>query len=91
MLIFSKRKEEHVELVQQVMHLFGKHCLKIKMEKCLFDRTQVYLLIQIINKKGVRRYPEKIEANRKIPVPRSAGEICSVLGIASYTYDLSLD
>ncbi|KAK9746925.1 hypothetical protein QE152_g5732 [Popillia japonica] len=57
---------------------------KIQLDKCEFLRKEVAYLGHIITKDGVKPNPDKINAIRKYPLPKTRTEIKSFLGLVGY-------
>lgn len=69
-VIFYKTTEEQIDHMRQVLERIARNSLKIKVNKCFFAKTQTQVLGHIIVEEEVKIEPQKIEAIKKIPVPR---------------------
>ena len=58
--------------------------LKLKPSKCTFFQKQARFLGHIVSESGVSTDPEKLVAINDWPVPRSAKQVKSFLGLCSY-------
>lgn len=56
----------------------------MKLSKCTFAQRQLCYLGHIISAQGVATDPEKVQAVQQWPVPQSAKEVYSFLGLAGY-------
>lgn len=43
-LVYSQTLEDHVNMLQQVLHILSEHKLKVKRSKCAFDQRQLMYL-----------------------------------------------
>jgi len=60
-LIFGgQTKEQHHEIVVQVLDIFHKHCLYLKVEKCTFEQPMVEYLSLILSDSHVEMDPVKV-------------------------------
>ncbi|GKD28225.1 putative reverse transcriptase domain-containing protein [Tanacetum coccineum] len=73
-LIYSKNKEEHEELLKIILELLKKEKLYAKFSKCDFWLESIQFLGYVINREGVHVDPAKIEAIKNWPVPTSPTE-----------------
>ena len=83
-LITSYTEKEHLDHIRQVFERFRKFKMKLKLAKCEFGRSEIQFLGHIINHKGIRTLPEKMEEISKIKAPRNANEVCAFLGLLNY-------
>ena len=58
--------------------------LKIKPKKCHFFQHSVVFLGYVLSADGISANPKKVDAVKNWPVPTSAKELHSFLGLASY-------
>jgi hypothetical protein len=56
----------------------------MKMKKCTFFHEETNYLGFVINNKGVKPDPQKVEAFRTLPVPNTVKEVISFMGMCSY-------
>ncbi|GJT99922.1 putative reverse transcriptase domain-containing protein [Tanacetum coccineum] len=68
-LIYSKSKEEHEELLKIILGLLKKEKLYAKFSKCDFWLDSVQFLGHVINSEGVHVDPSKIEAIKNWTTP----------------------
>ena len=83
-IIYARTFEEHVERLKHVFERLRISGLKIKLEKCKFLAEEVKYLGHVVTGLGVRPDCKKIECIKKWPTPKTADELHSFLGLASY-------
>lgn len=83
-IIYAKTKFEHDKLLLQVMELFQRHNLQLKISKCTFYAREFEYLGHIISKNGMKANPRKVEAIQRYPRPKTIKHIQSFLGLCSY-------
>ena len=83
-IIFSKNEKDHLRHIQEVFDRLRQHGLKMKMKKCTFFHEETNYLGFVINNKGVKPDPQKVEAFRTLPVPNTVKEVISFMGMCSY-------
>lgn len=84
LLVFSSTLSEHLVRLETVLKRLRETRLKVKVEKCHFLQPEVKFLGHQISAQGVGTDPDKVSAIRKWPVPSTAKELCSFLGLCSY-------
>jgi hypothetical protein len=83
-LVYSKTKEEHYCLLQQVLDLLKSHNLYAKLSKCAFLLDQVEFLGHVVSADGLATDPSKCEAVMNWPTPRCTNDIRQFLGLVNY-------
>lgn len=83
-IIFSTTIEEHFDRLEAVFSRLQKHNLKLKASKCEFFKSKVTYFGHIVSQEGIQTDPEKTEAIRIWPVPKSVKDIRSFLGFTGY-------
>ncbi|PIK36703.1 putative transposon Ty3-I Gag-Pol polyprotein [Apostichopus japonicus] len=83
-LVFSSTFEEHLARLKVVFQRLSSHGLKIKGEKCQLLQKEVRHLGHVVNEKGINVDPDKVERIVNWPTPKTASELISFLGLASY-------
>jgi hypothetical protein len=83
-LIFSITLEQHHEKVRNVVQILHKHKLSLKLQKCLFDQTQIEYLGLIISKNTIEMDPVKVKGVTKWPQPTTKKELQSFLGFCNF-------
>lgn len=83
-LIFSKNLEEHQQVVREVLRRLQQHGLYAKASKCEFHRSSVEFLGMIVSRKGLEMCPDKVQAIREWPTPKTIKEVQAFLGFANF-------
>nr|GEU55118.1 putative reverse transcriptase domain-containing protein [Tanacetum cinerariifolium] len=83
-LIYSKNKKEHEELLKLILELLKKEQLYAKFSKCEFWIPKVHFLGYVIDSQGIHVDPAKIEFIKDWASPKTATEIRQFLGLTGY-------
>jgi len=83
-LIFSKTLEEHLVHIRNVLDKLREEKLLINLKKCSFVKKELVYLGFVISGEGLKMDPEKVKAILEWPTPRSATEVRSFHGLASF-------
>ena len=83
-LITGKTLEQAEMNVTQVMQRLQDYNLTIAPEKCVFFKKSCNYLGHRISAAGISPLPEKIEAIKEYPVPRTLKDLRAFLGLSSY-------
>jgi len=84
-LIYSgNSKEEHQQLVEQVLQQCIKHGLAVNLTKSKFHVQETLFLGHIINGQQVQMDPTKLEAMSKWPIPMKKKKVQPFLRFANY-------
>lgn len=83
-IIFSTSLQEHVQRLKLIFERIRQSKLKIQLDKSEFLHKEVAYLGHKITRDGVMPNPDKVEAVKNFPVPRTQKEIKSFLGLAGY-------
>ncbi|KAH0709559.1 hypothetical protein KY284_010986 [Solanum tuberosum] len=83
-LIYSWNEEEHASHLRVVLQTLKDRQLFTKFNKCEFWLQSVAFLGHIVSSEGIRVDSQKIEAVKQWPIPTSAIDIRSFLGLAGY-------
>ena len=83
-LIFTETFEQHLEAIDKIFTRLERACLKIKLQKCEFARTQLHYLGHVINSKGIGTDPKKVEAINNWAPPANIKELEQFLGTVNY-------
>lgn len=83
-LVYSKTFEEHQQHVRKALDLLRQHQLYAKRSKCKLFQQRVAFLGHVVSEQGIAMDPDKVKAVSEWPVPRSAKDIRSFLGLAGY-------
>ena len=82
--VFSSMVDEMLDCVGLVLNHLKEFNLKIKPKKMYFFQSSVVFLGHVLLKDGISPNPEKVAKVKDWPVPKSAKEVHSFLGLASY-------
>lgn len=83
-IIFSQTIDEHFKRLEAVFTRLEQCNLKLKGSKCEFFCTKVQYLGHVVSANGVETDPDKVEALRTWPEPKTLKDLRSFLGFASY-------
>ncbi|EEQ99910.1 retrovirus polyprotein, putative, partial [Perkinsus marinus ATCC 50983] len=76
--------EEHLRHLEEVFRLLEEANLTIAGDKCEIGRSEVTYLGHVFNDKGMSPDAAKVEAILRWPVPTTASELRSFVGLAGY-------
>ncbi|GFN95004.1 Pol polyprotein [Plakobranchus ocellatus] len=74
-LCYSKTKEEHENLNAQVHRRLREASLQLNEAKCEYRKSEITFLGHVIDAKGCRPDPRKVEAIKDMPEPRDTTEL----------------
>jgi len=83
-LVATDTKEEHDELVEEVLKRLEENDLFVKPEKCKWKVREVEFLGVVIGPRGVEMQKEKVERVLNWLAPRNVKEVQKFLGFANY-------
>ena len=83
-IIFSGSLEQHLQDIKIVLQTLRDVNLKIQSDKSEFLRKEVEFLGHVVTTEGVKPNPNKIQAIKNWPLPKSPKELKSFLGTVSY-------
>lgn len=83
-IIYSCSLEEHLDKLRKIFDRLRETNLKVTLDKCEFLRKEVLYLGHTITKNGLLPNNDKIKAVLNFPIPRTATEIKSFLGLIGY-------
>ena len=83
-IVPSKTFEEGIERLEHVLQRFSQANLKLKPTKCNLFQKRIKFLGHVVSKDGTETDPEKIVAVRNWPVPKSAKQVRSFIGLCTY-------
>ncbi|KAK9721115.1 RNase H-like domain found in reverse transcriptase [Popillia japonica] len=78
--------ETHLERLRSVLHKLSEHNIKVNLQKCQFMKTEIQYCGYRIDKSGIHKSKEKIEAIQKVPIPKNKTEVKAFVGLVNY-YD----
>ena len=83
-VVYASSFEQHLCRLELVLGRLRAHHLKLKLAKCHFFAQEVRYLGHVISAAGVATDPEKTRVVADWPRPRTAKDLRSFLGFASY-------
>lgn len=83
-IVISSSFEEHVSLLLRVLDKLRSANLTVNFEKCKFFRSQLKYLGYVVDAKGLRTDPEKVEAILNYPTPSCRKDLKRFLGTATW-------
>ncbi|XP_014361064.2 uncharacterized protein K02A2.6-like [Papilio machaon] len=83
-LVTGRNRDEHMERLNSVLQRLEEAGLTLQKDKCEFFKDEISYLGYVINKKGLKKSPEKIKAIVDAPVPTNVSQLQSFLGLANY-------
>ena len=78
-LIFSKTPVEHIQHVQEVLKRLLENHVRINLSKSHFGVHELKYLGFILNQKGIKANPKKVDAIYRMPIPNNSKELKSQL------------
>ncbi|GBG74574.1 hypothetical protein CBR_g18983 [Chara braunii] len=83
-LVYSRTLEYHIRHLRDVLQRLRKHGFYAKLSKCRFAQRKVDFLGHHVSDQGLHMDDAKITAIAEWPVPTSAKQLRSFLGLTSY-------
>lgn len=83
-IVISESFEQHLEILQKIFDRLFKAGLTLNRDKCQFFRSELRYLGYVVDKRGLRVDPDKVNAILGIPTPSSVADVRSFLGMASW-------
>lgn len=83
-LIYSRTLEEHKDHVRKVLDVLRQHKLYAKESKCEFFKKRVEFLGHMVDEQGIHMMDDKLKAIKDWPIPQSADDVRSFLGLCGY-------
>ena len=84
MIITGRTEEEHLQNLRMVLKRLQEAGLKANREKCEFFKDRVQFCGHEIDKRGLHKTGEKVEAIVNAPQPENVGQLRSFLGLVNY-------
>ena len=81
---YNDNGTDHDTAVCKVLWRFKEVNLKLNKEKCHFRCTSIPFFGEVISRRGVQPYPQKIKALTDMPAPNNKNELQAFLGIINY-------
>ncbi|GBG59547.1 hypothetical protein CBR_g49807 [Chara braunii] len=83
-LVYSRTLEDHIRHLRDVLQSLCKHGFYAELSKCRFAQRKVDFLGHYVSDQGLHMDDAKIIAVAEWPVPTSAKQLRSFLGLTSY-------
>lgn len=83
-MVYGTTLEQHNSCLNKVMHRVQSAGLKLNMEKCSFQESQLKFLGHLIDQSGIRPDPEKVAAIQQMPPPGNVTELKRILGMVTF-------
>jgi len=83
-IIGTESKEEHNELVAEVIKRLEENDLYVKPEKCKWKVREVGFLGVVIREDGIKMKEEKVKGVLDWPTPKCVKDVQKFLGLANY-------
>lgn len=83
-IIYSPDFSSHLQHLDEVFHRLWQHGLKLRPDKCKLLQSEVRFLGHVVDRRGVRPDPEKVNSVLDWPVPSTIKEVRAFLGLAGY-------
>jgi len=90
-LIYSENMEDHITLVQQVLHRLEQHDLAVSLTKSVFHQEEVEFQGYIVKMNGVIMSDRKVKSVQNWAHLRSVKEVLIFLGFANFYGRLNKD
>ena len=84
LLIFSNTWDEHMTHVKKVLRVLDRYKFYINFSKCSFAQREIVYVGQKIGRGQRKPDPSKVQALLESPIPSTATELRSFLGLANY-------
>ena len=83
-IVFSKSEEEHLQHLEEIFKRLRHFDLKMKRQKSSFFKKHIQYLGHLVLEQGFEPLPEKLEAIRNMPHPKTPKEVKQFLGLIGY-------
>lgn len=83
-IIFGTSLQEHISNLELVFEKLRESNFKIQLDKSEFLRKEIEFLGHIVSTEGIKPNPNKISAVKNFPIPRTAKNLKSFLGLLGY-------
>lgn len=87
LLLYTKNKEEHLQLLLKICSILDSHGLQINVNKIQILQTEVTFLGYIISHDSIRPTEDKIRAISNWSLPRTTTEVRSMLNFTNYFHN----
>ncbi|XP_017973143.1 PREDICTED: uncharacterized protein LOC108661378 [Theobroma cacao] len=84
MIVKARKTEDHATNLERLFKRLRKFQLKLNPAKCTFGVTSGKLLGFVVNERGIEVDPDKVQAIRDLPPPKTQKEVRGFLGRLNY-------
>ena len=82
-LIHGRTQTEHDQHLEAVLLRIKELDLTLNKDKCVFSKSQVKFLSQVLSASGISPDPDKVSAVEQMRPPTSVGEVRRFLGMVN--------
>ena len=90
-IVMAPDFQSHLDRLREVLDRFQMAGLKLKPSKCALFQPEVCYLGHVVSAQEVATDPDKIEAVRAWPTPKSVKDVQALLGLAGYYWQFIPD
>ena len=84
MIITGKNDAEHLQNLERVLQRLEQYGLRVNIDKCFFMKERVSYCGHEIDKSGLWKMQDKVDAVLNAPVPQNVAQLRSLLGLVNY-------
>ena len=82
-MVFGSTLDEHDQCLTAVLQRLKDARVTLNSAKCIFSKTSVTFLGQVVDQAGIYTDPKRVKALTQMKTPQSAGEVCRFLGMTN--------
>jgi len=82
--IASISKKKHFESLELVLKRLSEYNIRLNLKKCSFLKDQILYCGHVIDKFGIKKEKEKMDAINKLPRPSNVSEVRAFVGLINY-------
>ena len=83
-LVASASLEEHQEHLRSVLERFKEHGIVVNPDKCEFGVSQLTFLGHLVDSRGIRPLPDKVQTLVDYPLPTTRRKLREFLGLVNF-------
>ena len=83
-LVFSKDKDHHYEIIEEMFKRLEENGLAISLDKCEFEKDTINFVGYEVTAEGIKPLPKKVEAIVGFPRPPKQKHLLGFLGALNY-------